>query len=114
MDRRRKKRSRSTFGTYTHIASEDERRIAEKLSGILDPVLDLSRAEKEKRESTPATSTRKLVVGGRKAPNPLPLSFPSGLHLSRLRREQRARASQRTKCGKTRSQTGRRQKAELS
>ena len=66
---------RVTLGTYTHIASEDERRIAENLSGILDPVLDLNRGRRKKSGSqlatlTPATSTRELVAGGCNAPKP--------------------------------------------
>jgi integrase len=37
-----------TLNTYTHIASEDEKRIAEEMGGILDLRLDLDNAENKK------------------------------------------------------------------
>jgi len=42
-----------TLNTYTHIASEDEKRIAVELGGILDLQLDLNHAENKKPESAP-------------------------------------------------------------
>jgi hypothetical protein len=55
----------------------------------------------------------KLVARGPQGTEPATLILPSDLHLSRLRRENRAWASQRTKSGERRPAARRRQKAEV-